>query len=82
MGQSAEDYTRRLRNTPKKVVHFQHFLAETPSQGCIFYEKLVWPPEILTTWSIFLRFPKNVKNHAKLTQNKSICKNPKTLRYN
>ena len=54
VGQSAEDYTRRLRNTSKKkVVHFQHFLAETPSQGSIFYEKLVWPPKILTTWSIF-----------------------------
>ena len=67
MGQSDEDYTRRLRNTPKKkVVHLQHFLAETPSQVCIFYEKLVWPPKILTTWSIFFAIPKKCQKPCKI----------------
>ena len=37
----------------KKVVFFLHFLAETPSHGYIFYEKLVWPPKILTTIGLF-----------------------------
>ena len=43
--------------TKIKVVFFLHFLAETPSHGYIFYEKLVWPPKILTTWTIFCVIP-------------------------
>lgn len=50
----------------KKVVHFQHFLAEKPSQGCIFYEKLVWPPKILTAWSIFFAIPKKCQKPCKI----------------
>ena len=47
-------FTMSPPEQPKnKVVYFLHFLAETPSHGYIFYEKLVWPPKILTTWTIF-----------------------------
>ena len=57
LGQSAQYCTCRLRNSQKKVEFFLHFLAETPSHGYIFYEKLVWPPKILTTWTIFFAIP-------------------------
>ena len=63
----------------KKVVFFLHFLAETPSHGYIFYEKLVWPPKILTTGLFFSRFLKKVKKHGKMTPNRLICNNSKHI---
>ena len=66
LGQSAQYCPCRLRNNQKQSCVFITFLAETPSHEYIFYEKLLWPPKILTTWTIFFVIPqKSEKNVVK-----------------